>query len=194
MTEAPIRIEKLTLEDFVRLYEQEGPFELIDGERVFMSPTVQAHNNASSNMVWALMSWINPRNLGKLYIEAPFVLVYDQNWVTGSRVPDMMFVSAARLEAYRDSDADWESKPLVLVPDLVVEIVSQTDRYSDVDAKVDRYLQDGVKLVWVFDPQRRKVSVHQPDSNRPLVLSGEDVLTGGDVIPGFEITVSKIFE
>lgn len=194
MADAPVAVVKLTIEDFVRLYEQEGPFEVIEGERVSMSPTVQAHNNASSNLVWALMSWINPRSLGKLYIEAPFVLVYDQNWVTGSRVPDMMFVAAARLEAYHMSNPDWESKPLVLVPDLVVEIVSQTDRYSDVDAKVDRYLQDGVKLIWVFDPQRRKVSVHQPDNNRPLVLSGEDLLTGGDVIPGFEITVSKIFE
>lgn len=194
MTEAPIRVEKLPLEEFVRLYDQEGPFEIIDGERIFMSPIVQSHNNASSNLVWALMSWLNPRNLGKLYIEAPFVLVYNQNWVTGSRVPDMMFVSAVRLEGYKDNNPDWESKPLVLVPDLVVEIVSQTDRYSDVDAKVDRYLEDGVKLVWVLDPQRRKVSAHQLNSNRPLMLSGEDVLTGDDVIPGFEITVSKIFE
>src|SRR5512145_1931942 len=118
MAEVPVQIGNLTLTEFVRLYEQDGPFEIVDGERVILSPTVQGHNNVASNLLWALMSYVNPHNLGKLYIEAPFVLVYETNWVAGSRVPDLMFVTGERLEAYRDADPDWESKPLVLVPDL----------------------------------------------------------------------------
>lgn len=64
-----------------------------------------------------------------------------------------MFFEKNRLAAYKEQTPDREEKPFVLVPDLAIEIVSKNDRYSDINDKVMLYLADGVRLVWVIDPQ-----------------------------------------
>lgn len=111
----------------------------------------------------------------------------------GSRVPDILFVrehSGWRTTSLRFRIG--EDMPLVLVPDLAVEVISTNDHYSDVDAKVDLYLDDGVEIVWVVDPKQKAVIVRGRDLYQKLKVG--DVLTGGNVIPGFELAVAKIFE
>jgi len=193
MAVSQIGVEQLSLDEFVRLYDQQ-PFELVDGERIPLSPTVQDHNVTTSTLFRVLIMHVHPNGLGEVFVEAPFVLEYSKNWVKGSRTPDLMFVRADRLASYREANPDWRKKPLVLVPDLAIEIVSQNDSYSDVEAKAEGYLQDGVRLVWIFDPQRKKIAVHEIGSKSYTVLSEEDTLTGGDVIPGFEVAVKALFE
>jgi Uma2 family endonuclease len=73
-----------------------------------------------------------------------------------------------------------------------VEIVSPNDTYSKVTEKVDLYLEDGVRMVWVIDPQRSKVTVYTADQQ--TTLGEEHTLSGGDVIPGFELTIRALFE
>jgi len=82
---------------------------------------------------------------------------------------------------------------LALVPDVVAEVVSPTDRHTDIAAKVRRYLDDGVQLVWVVDPQARVVTAHRAGSDHSLWLSGEAVLSGADVTPGFELPLPRLF-
>ena len=192
MADTQVTADTLTLEEFIRRYDQQ-PFELINGEIRRLVPTMSGHNRMTSALMWALLSYVKPQNLGEVYAEAPFVLTYESNWVKGLCVPDLMFIAAERLAAYRASDPDADRKPFTLVPDLVVEIISPNDKYSEVDEKVEAYLQDSVRLVWVVDLQRKKIAVHAP--NTPQVwLAGDDKLTGGDVIPGFEIAVAGLFE
>jgi Uma2 family endonuclease len=182
----------MTLEDLVRLFEDEGPFELINGERVALNPMVMKHNIRAKRLYDALVRFLLDKSLGEAYFEAAFVLTYQSDWVTGSRVPDILFVRAERLAAYITAHPNWEDMPLVLVPDLAVEVISTNDHYSDVDAKVDLYLDDGVEIIWVVDPKQKTVTVRGRDYYKKLKVG--DVLTGGDVIPGFELAVEKIFE
>ncbi|MBC7869484.1 MAG: Uma2 family endonuclease [Chitinophagaceae bacterium] len=109
-------------------------------------------------------------------------------------MPDVSFFAAERIAAYVAQTPEWKERPFALVPDMVVEVVSPNDHYSEIDEKVDVYLADGVRLIWVIDPQRRKATVHTPDSDQPLHLKGDAVLNGGDVIPGFEVLLPKLFE
>jgi Uma2 family endonuclease len=109
-----------------------------------------------------------------------------------------MYYRAERLEAYKAATPDWKLRPYVLVPDLVVEVVSPTDNLTELDDKVDVYLADGVNLVWVIDPQREKVSVYtlvaeRPHTKQHTTLKPGDTLSGGDLMPGFEIAVATIF-
>ena len=194
MTDAPVSENVMTLDEFVRLYDREGPFEILDGQRIVMSPTIMGHNIIVMRLVVPMQNYAQENKLGECFTESPFVLTYDSDWVKGSRVPDIMFITAERLKTYHDSDPDWQSKPLVLVPDLVVEIVSPTDSYLDVDKKVHTYLADGVKLVWVINPRLQTVTAHVAGSNQHTTLSRQDTLTGGDVIPGFSIVVQGLFE
>jgi Uma2 family endonuclease len=77
-----------------------------------------------------------------------------------------------------------------MAPDLVIEIISENDHYSEVDAKVDRYLEDGVELV--VDPRQKTVTIRGHDLYKKLRVG--DALTGMNVIPGFEMPVAAIFE
>lgn len=194
MTDATISETLMTLEEFVRLYDRDGPFEILDGERITMTPTVMGHNTVVMRLLVPLQNHVQKNALGDCFAEAPFVLTYNTDWVKGSRVPDIMFVAQGRLQAYQDEDPDWHGKPLVLVPDLAVEIISPTDSYLDVDRKVHTYLTDGVKLVWVINPRLQTITVHVQGSNQQTTLSRADTLSGDTAIPGFAITVGALFE
>ncbi len=186
------KTELMTIQELVSIFETEGPFELIDGERIPLNPMVMKHNIRAKRLYDALVSFLKDNPLGEAYFEAAFVLTYQSDWVTGSRVPDILFVRADRLKAYISANPNWEDMPLVLVPDLAVEVISTNDNYSDVDAKVDLYLEDGVEAVWVVDPKQKTITIRARDFYKKLHI--DDTLTGGDVIPGFEMPVKAIFE
>jgi Uma2 family endonuclease len=180
------------LEEYARLYEQEGPFEIIDGERRPLMPPVVLHGLMIRALFRLLDAHCTTLSLGEVVTEMPYVLVYDSNWVKGSRVPDLMFFAAARWQRYITETESFEGKPFVLVPDLVVEVVSPNDLYTEIQDKVDRYLNDEVRLIWVIDPQRKKVTVYESD--RYITLGEEKMLTGGDVIPGLSIPLADLFK
>jgi Uma2 family endonuclease len=184
----------MTVDEFVNLYDEKGPFELVDGEIISMSPPTYGHGFASRKLFIPLANFVEAHKLGEVVTEIPFVLSDESNWVKGSRVPDIMFVLAERIAAYKAQTPDWRKKPLVLVPDLVVEIVSPTDRYSEVQKKVARYLTDGVQMVWVVDPEQRTVVVYRAGSNQQTRVTENESLDGGEIIPGFTISVASIFE
>lgn len=177
----------LTLDAYMTLFNQEGPFELIDGERIFVTPTNFWHTHLTHLFLFAL------REYGAAFAEAAFVLVDSHEWVRGSRIPDVMFINSQRLADYKASQPDWQEKPLLLVPDLVVEIVSPTDSYGDVERKVARYLDDGVKLVWVVEPRSQSIIVHRQNSKQATRLTIQDSLDGDNVIPAFSLSLVNLF-
>jgi Uma2 family endonuclease len=182
----------MSLDEYVTLYETEGPFELINGERVPVNPTVSGHGEKSRIIHDEFAFYNRQHGTGISYFEQSYVLTYSSNWVKGAREPDVMVYRMERIMKYRADDPKWADKPFLIVPDLVVEVISQNDRYVDVDAKVELYLEDGVEIIWVVDPKQKTVTVRGQGSYQKLKIG--EVLTGGNVIPGFELAVEKIFE
>ncbi len=184
----------MTLEQFSRLYDEEGPFELVNGVRFPVTPPMGFSHDIIMNWIARLIwDFAMPSYVGKSFIKTPFVIVDpdDPNWVTSSRVPDVMYIDAERLEAYKQANPHWEDQPLALVPDWVIEIVSANDRYTGMNAKVD--LADGIQLVWVIDPARRAVDVHESGNRQVTTYTGEQTISGGKVLPEFELVVSTFF-
>lgn len=101
-------------------------------------------------------------------------------------VPDVAYVSNARLRAL--SDADLEVPPLA--PDVAVEILSPDDRRPDVDDKIGAYLGGGSSLVIVVDPQQRAVELHDPTA---VVRLSEDDAIEHAALPGFSYSVRALF-
>lgn len=186
----------MPLADFIRLYDEEGPFELINGEKVKRMPNVAGHSETIRALFVAIYLYVTSKLGGDVFSETTFILpdTFTSNWVEGSRIPDVMYYAAGRLPAYKSETPDWRERPFALVPDLVVEVVSPNDKVSEMDAKVDQYLADGVRLLWVIDPQRHKAVVYAPDQEQPVHLAGDDVIDGQAIIPGFQIVLSKLFE
>lgn len=102
-----------------------------------------------------------------------------------TRYPDLAFVRKDRLPANLDTDADF-------APDLAVEVVSGSDTFGEVDAKVRQYLASGVSIVWLIDPLLRTVMVHSA-IRPPQLRTDADDLSGDPVLPHFRVPVSQIF-
>ncbi|MGI8914417.1 MAG: Uma2 family endonuclease, partial [Chloroflexota bacterium] len=76
------------------------------------------------------------------------------------------------------------------VPDLVVEIISPSDRADRVLDKVHDWLRAGVQLLWYVDPDTGSTAVYQRD--RVTYVTADEVLDGGDALPGFQIQLGAI--
>ncbi|HVU13494.1 MAG TPA: Uma2 family endonuclease [Phototrophicaceae bacterium] len=180
----------MPMDEFIREFN-EAPFELVNGEKIPLMPPVEEHGLIISLLFELLVLYKqgNP-NFG-IFTETPFVLEYIADWVKGSRVPDLMIFDKARLEEYRARTPDHKLKPLILVPDLCVEVISANDSYFDVDEKVEGYLKDGVRLIWVINPRLKRITALT--STNTVRLTEADTLDGGDVLPGFSLSVRTLF-
>ncbi len=100
-------------------------------------------------------------------------------------IPDVGFISKARQP--QRPHTTWNP----LAPDLAVEVVSPTDRIQDIADKVANYLLAGT-LLWYVYPAQRQVKVYMP--GQPVKTLGlNDVLDGGQVLPGFKLELKDIF-
>jgi Uma2 family endonuclease len=179
-----VTTSKLTIEEFETL-PLEGRWELIDGEPVEMSPAADESASIGATIIGLLWSFVQPRRLGRLYnAEGGFVLFPDRPTV---RVPDAAFVLAERAPHGKAR----KNFPR-LAPDLVVEVLSPSDRASDVVAKLEMYQEAGVRLIWLVDPDPLTVTVIAA-GHATKVLHMGDTLDGGDVLPGFSVPVADIF-
>ena len=86
-----------------------------------------------------------------------------------------------------------EGAHLGFPPDLVVEVISPTDRTYDTDDKLLDYETAGVRLTWVVHPVNRTVRVINRDAGTDRTLREGETLTGGSVLPGFALPVAEIF-
>lgn len=188
------KIDRMSLDAFMTKYEEQ-PFELIDGEVIPMGPLKRRHAEITKLFYDQIFLWTHSNSgAGQVYMEVPFVLEDKSDWVKGSRIPDVMFYQQERLDRHDETIEDFDDKPFVLVPDIVVEVISPTDYYSDVERKAELYLEDGVKIIWVVDPKRKTVKEYTPQNSDGTNKRENDVLYGGDVAEGFELKVSEIFE
>ena len=87
----------MTLDQFAETYGERGPFEIVEGEIVEMTPQVTRSALIGGRLFRFLAEYVEAHKAGETFIETPFVLAVASNWVKGSRVPDVMFVRAERL-------------------------------------------------------------------------------------------------
>ncbi len=105
------------------------------------------------------------------------------------RIPDLCFVSWDRLPGRKLPRSPVPRLPI----DLAVEIVSKGNTKAEMERKLGEYFDAGVRLVWIIEPRRRTIRVHNaPD--RPTLLRDGDTLDGGNVLPGFILAVSTLFD
>jgi Uma2 family endonuclease len=78
-----------------------------------------------------------------------------------------------------------------------VEVLSPGDLAYEIDGKIEDYLSAGVRLIWVVNPKTRTLRIHRP-ADSPLgpigAASETDMITGEDVLPGFECRVAEFFD
>ena len=113
---------------------------------------------------------------------------YDNAARDGKRAAGHAFVRRERTETAEDGPGFFPG-----APDLAVEVVSPSDRYTEVDEKVADWLDAGTLAVVVVNPRRRTVNVHRSLTDI-TALSESDTLDVSDVVPGWRMPVKEIFE
>jgi Uma2 family endonuclease len=174
----------LTAEELLRM-EDTRLCELVKGEVIRMAPAGYGHGRLTMRIGILLERFIGPRNLGELLgAETGFIVSRDPDTV---RAPDVMFVSKGRLSGEIDPDHF-----LPFAPDLAVEVVSPSNLWSEIEEKVEEYLEAGVRMVWIVNPRTRSITVYRSRSQVQILGAG-DTLAGEDVLPGFNVSVAEIF-
>ena len=174
----------LTAEDLWKIVADGSRYELSQGELVPMTPVGIPHSVIVARLMKLLSIHVDENRLGLVGPEGGFRLRRNPDTV---RAPDIAFISSERLarEGMPQKFADFP-------PDLAVEVLSPEDAASEILRKVDEYLAAGVPLVWVVDPPIQKVTVYRSLQDIK-VLSAQEELDGGDVLPGFRVSVAAIF-
>lgn len=175
----------LTAEELWKMPDDGYRYELVKGVLRKMPPAGFEHGIRSVKIGSRLHVHVEKHGLGYVCAaETGFTISRNPDTV---RAPDAAFVRREAIERQGIVKGYWEG-----APDLAVEVISPGDTYREVAEKVDDWLAAGCAMVWVINPRRETVEVHRPDEE-PIVLSGADLLEGGDVVEGFRCEVDALF-
>jgi len=157
--------------------------ELVRGVLVVREPPGGRHGSVTMNLAVRLGAEVERVGAGQLFAaETGFTLFRGPDTV---RAPDISFVRRDRLP---------DPIPLgypEFAPDLVVEVLSPTDRPGETLVKVGDWLEGGARLVWVVDPQRRLARIYRQDGTETSI-DEHARLEGEDVLPGFSCLLAAI--
>ena len=174
----------MTVDDLLSAPDDGYRYELIHGKLVKRPASGFEHGVCSANINMSIGAYVQAHRLGVTLIVVTFLLATDPDH---ARIPDVAFVSAERLHLIED-----RARAFPAAPDLAVEVISPTDRLTQVREKVADWLAHGVRIVIVVNPRNRTVEVHRPQ-RAMVTLTEADTIDGGDVVPGWRMAVADIF-
>ncbi|MDB5387514.1 MAG: hypothetical protein JWM11_3160 [Planctomycetaceae bacterium] len=158
--------------------------ELIDGV-IVEKPVGYFESRLAFILGYLIQQFVFPRKLGVVFgADCPIRLGPDQ-----IRMPDVSFFSWSR---FADGKFPLE-QVLGIAPDLAVEVISPSNTKAEMDRKLTEYFTASTRLVWYVYPEVQAVRVFQSPSVFQD-LTGDEVLEGADVLPGFAVSVRTVFE
>jgi Uma2 family endonuclease len=155
--------------------------ELVDGKIIIMGPSDIVSSEIGAELVRLLLNWVKPRKLGRVFESSGGFILPNSNLTA----PDVSFVTASRLKQSKRYFAE-------LVPDLVVEIKSQSDRLKPLREKIQSFIKSGAKVGILIDPDKRTVTIYTPTAE-PVVLRDGDIISIPELLPGWEIAVTELW-
>ncbi len=176
--------EKLmTAEQLARTSVPGKVLELIRGHLVVREPPGTRHGAVAANLAFELGGFVRTERLGQVFAQdTGFKIAREPDTVRG---PDVAFVSRERL------DHIPEEGYAELAPDLVIEVLSPSDRPGAVLAKIGDFLAAGTRLAWLIDPRRREARIFRADGS-VAVIGAEGALDGEDVVAGFSCPLAAV--
>jgi Uma2 family endonuclease len=162
-------------------------FEIIDGKIVELPPMSSYAVRIASNLAKAIAVQTQLTPVGEAVVEQIFNLrlSLDRN-----RRPDVAFVSYERWP--QDRPQPMEGDIWDVVPDLMVEVISPSDKAEELLTKIREYFEAGARQVWVIYPRERLAYLYESPVKLRIIADGDE-LSGGDVIPGFQLTLARLF-
>ncbi len=162
-----------------------GRCELIEGRLVMMSPTGKKHGTIEVNITTLLKIYAKTQSQGK--VQGGEIGIYIRRDPDTVRGADALYISNER---YAQSKSE---SFLDVAPELIVEVLSPDDRWSEVTCKLEDYFSIGVVCVWVVEPATHSVFAYRSLTNLRRYVEA-DTITEEDILPGFALPVAEIFQ
>jgi Uma2 family endonuclease len=176
----------LTAAEYARLPDRGVPTELVRGRVVEMNVPAPRHGEICSKVDRLVGNYADEHGLGRVVVnDAGVVTKHDPDTVRGA---DVAFYSYARVPR-----GPLPEGYLGVVPELVFEVRSPTDRWPQLLAKASEHLEAGVAVVCLLDQVSETVQVYRTDE-LPRTLRGDDELHLPDVLGDFRVSVRRFFE
>lgn len=174
----------MSLEAFLELEPCAPELELMDGEVVQKAMVGKAHSRLVRKLLQALANYGD--EIGTIDVDTELRHLHrEAQWVF---IPDVSVTFQDRLAGYSFS----ENRPVEVLPDFAIEVLSPDDRPGRVTQKIAHYMQAGVPLLWVVDPEERQITVWRPDA-APHNVETSETLTAAPVLPDFSADLGELF-
>lgn len=183
ITSAPVILNlknvDLSDEQFYQLCQVNQNWQLertAKGELVIMPPVGGVSGNREADLNGSVWLWNRQTQLGIVFSYSTIFRLPNG----GDRSPDVAWVANERWELLTPEE---QEKFPPLCPDFVIELRSRTDSLPQLQEKMQEYLNSGLRLGWLINPQAQQVEIYRPNQTVEIVqlpasLSGEDVLPG----------------
>lgn len=151
-----------------------------------MTPTFALSSSNNSELIGELIIWNRRRKAGKVLESNGGFFLADSSM----RVPDVAWIRLDRWN--RLTMSEKESFPY-LAPDFIIELKSKTDSLKDLQLKMQKWIDNGVKLGWLISTEKQIIYVYEP-GKEIRTYSFDEILTGDDVLVNFSVRLSDILE
>lgn len=174
----------MTFEEAARLDPDEQAGEIVDGVWIRSSRESWRHGEILGNVAFALSVYAGDHPDWRVSASPGVKLGREPDQL---RSPDVAMIRVERAPKGKGI-AGW----LDGAPDVAVEVIGDDDGFSGTMRKALEYLAAGARMVWLVDPEPRRVVLFTPPDH-VRILGEDDTLEGGDVLPGFRCTVAEMF-
>ena len=155
------------------------------GELIIVPPTSPNSGWRNSDLTTEVTLWSRKDKMGIVF-DSQTLFTFPNN---AKRSPDVSWMTKEKWEALSPSERKKFSR---VVPDFVIELLSPSDSLGDTQAKMAEYIENGVRLGWLIDPMEKKVHIYRANGEIEI-LDDPEVVSGEDVLKGFELRVREIW-
>ncbi|MFG6101789.1 Uma2 family endonuclease [Leptothoe sp. EHU-05/26/07-4] len=177
-------VEELSHEQFYRLCMANRDVVMersSTGKLIIMSPVGGESGRQEANYIIDLGIWNRQTGLGEVFSSSTVFNLPNG----GDRSPDAAWIT---LERWNALTPEQQTKFPPICPDFVIELRSETDRLKPLQKKMQEYLDSGLRLGWLINPQGKTVEIYRP-GQAVEVIKCPTTVSGEDVLPGFVLEV-----
>jgi Uma2 family endonuclease len=146
-------------------------------ELIILPPSNLITGNREAELNGNLMIWNRQTKLGKVFSSSTIFTLPNG----GKRSPGVAWIANERWKSLSIKEKEIFAK---ICPDFVIELRSRTDSLSQLQEKMQEYLNSGLRLGWLIDPQNQQVEIYRQNQSVEIV-SLPTSLSGENVLPGF---------
>ncbi len=182
-------LKRMSLEDFYDFCEENRDLRIErtkEGDVIIMPPAYSETGGKNFDIAVDFGIWARQDGTGKGFDSSTgFTL---PNGAT--RSPDVSWV---RLERWNALPKEKRQKFAKIAPDFVIELRSETDRLKDLQKKMREYIENGVQLGWLIDPQNKRVHIYRPQMETKVLENPKEV-SGEPLLRGFVLNLQEIWD